>query len=292
MPDETVRPLTVDGLPYAYRVLRQPSPRIHPVVLMGGVFQGMYDWLPMEKALLPVADVVTLGPTEGGTTAPATHLSPALLCRALEQVVDDLGTDRINLFGYSYGSVIAYEYALRHPERVARLMLGGVPSGIPPARRLRLKQRVAAIRADQHEEMASLLTEAMLCTDPALPVLRRKLVYRYVRRSLLRYLRIPNAREVLEQSFDAECAATAGGLNGVPTLVFGGAHDTLIPVTDQRAFAATIEGSSFVVLESSDHWVLLERSATVARLALRHFTGHPALAGQRTAPEPTASPGR
>jgi pimeloyl-ACP methyl ester carboxylesterase len=282
MPDEIVRFLTVDSLPYAYRVLRQPSPQTHPIVLLGGVFQGMYDWLPMEEALLPVADVVTLG----CTTAPATYLPPATLCRAVEQVVDDLGTEQINLFGYSYGSVIAYQYTLHHPERVARLMIGGVPAGIPQERRLRIKQRAAMFPAGQEQELASLLTESMLCMDPALPVLHRKLVYRYVRRTFLQHLRIPNARDVLQQSLEAECAVTAGGLNGVPTLVFGGAHDTVTRVADQRAFAATIEGSSFAVLESSDHWVLLERSAEVAELALRYFTGHLTPSAQHSVPAP------
>jgi pimeloyl-ACP methyl ester carboxylesterase len=287
MPDEIVRFLTVDSLPYAYRVLRQPSPQTHPIVLLGGVFQGMYDWLPMEEALLPMADLVTLGSAGGSTTAPATPLPTALLCRAVEQVVDDLGTEQINLFGYSYGSVIAYQYALHHPERVARLMIGGVPAGMPQERRLRIKQRVAMFPAGQEQELASLLTESMLCMDPALPVLHRKLVYRYVRRTFLRHLRIiPNARDVLQMSLKAECAVTADGLNGVPTLVFGGAHDTVTTVADQRAFAATIEGSSFAVLESSDHWVLLERSAAVAELALRHFTGRLTPSAQHSVPAP------
>jgi pimeloyl-ACP methyl ester carboxylesterase len=282
-----VRSMTVDNLRYAYRVLRQPAPRTHPVVLLGGVFQGMYDWFPMEKALTPVADVVTLGAKvdRDGTTASAVHLPPALLCRAIAQVVDDLGAEQVNLFGYSYGSAIAHQYALGHPQRVARLMIGGVPWGISPARRRRLKERAAAFPEGQEQKLASLLAQAMLCMDPEIPVLNRKLAYRYVRRTLLQHLRIPNARYVLEQGLDVACQVTAGDLDGVPTLVFSGAHDTLIPPLAQRAFAATIKGSSFVVLDSSDHWVLLERPAEVAALALHHFTGAP-LAPHST-PRPT-----
>lgn len=276
MPDEMIRPMTVDNLRYAYRVLRQSAPSTHPVVLLGGVFQGMYDWLPMESALLPVADVVTLDWDGDGdsTTTSAVPRTRALLCRAVAQVTDDLGAEQVNLFGYSYGSVIAHRYAVEHPQRVARLVIGGVPWGMARARQ-RFKERAAAFPEGQEQELAALLAETMLCMDPGVPVLHRKLAYRYVRRTLLQHLRMPNAWGVLQQGLDMACDATAGGLDGVPTLVFAGAHDTLIPVPTQRAFAATIKGSSFVVLDSSDHWVLLERPAEVAALALHHFTGRP-----------------
>ncbi|MFK4065189.1 alpha/beta fold hydrolase [Streptomyces sp. NPDC029674] len=274
MPDETIRSMTVDNLRYAYRLLRGPAPRTHPIVLLGGVFQGMYDWAPMEKALLPVADVVTLGSDTGDSTAPAIPLAPHLLSRAIAQVIDDLGAEQVNLFGYSYGSVIVHRYAQAHPRRVARLVLGGVPWNIPDARR-RLKERAATFSEGQEAALASMLAETMLCMDPDLPVLNRELAYRYVRRTLLQQLRIPHARQALEQGSDMVCDMTADGLDGIPTLVFSGAHDTLIPVPTQRAFAATIAGSSFVVLDSSDHWVLLERPAEVAALALHHFTDLP-----------------
>ncbi|MGK5640620.1 alpha/beta fold hydrolase [Streptomyces sp. URMC 126] len=273
MPDETIHSLTVDGLPYACRVLRGPAARSHPTLLLGGVFQGMYDWTPMEKVLTPVADVVTVGSARDGMRAPAAHPSPAVLCRAVEQVVDTLGPERINLFGYSYGSVVAHRYALRHPRRVARLMLGAVPTAVSPAQRLRARQLSALLSSGQEEEFASLWTESMLCMDPGTPIPRRELVYRYVRRTVIERLRVPGARDVIQRSFDhPELAVAEGGLKGVPTLVFSGAHDTLTPAEQQRAFASGIEDSSFVVLDSADHWVLLERPAAVAGLALRHFT--------------------
>lgn len=67
----------------------------------------------------------------------------------------------------------------------------------------------------------------------------------------------------------------SGGLAGVPALVFAGEHDTVSSPVQQREFAATIEGSRFLTMTESDHWVVLERPDDVADLAARFFTDRP-----------------
>ena len=48
----------------------------------------------------------------------------------LETVVDAAGIDRFVLLGVSQGCAVSVGYAVRHPERVSRLMLfGGYPQG-------------------------------------------------------------------------------------------------------------------------------------------------------------------
>ena len=43
----------------------------------------------------------------------------------LEPVVDAAGLDRFALFGVSQGCAVSIAYAVRHPERVSRLILYG-----------------------------------------------------------------------------------------------------------------------------------------------------------------------
>lgn len=61
----------------------------------------------------------------------------------------------------------------------------------------------------------------------------------------------------------------------MPALVFAGEHDTVSSPAQQREFAATIEGSRFLTLTDSDHWVVLERPDDVADLVARFFTDRP-----------------
>ncbi|GAA2331718.1 alpha/beta hydrolase [Streptomyces kunmingensis] len=272
MPDEVVRTLTVDGVQYAYRRLCRPAPETEPIVLLGGVFQGLHGWHPIDTTLNEKADVITLDYLGDGTRASAQYISPAQASRAVAQAVDDLGADRINLLGYSYGSVIAHQYALRHPERIARLMLGGVPTGATPEQQPYAQAIAATIAEGDKAKVATLLVEIMLCMDPDVEVPHRDLVYRCLRRTLLRHLHSPHAMVGLQRSLNAEIAVTQDRLPSVPTLVFSGVHDTLTPVPQQRAFAESVDGCQFTVIDSADHLVILERPAEVADLALRHFT--------------------
>ncbi len=50
----------------------------------------------------------------------------------LDRVLAQLGITEATVFGYSMGGMIAQDLAHRHPDRVARLALGGTAAAIPP----------------------------------------------------------------------------------------------------------------------------------------------------------------
>ncbi|MGW2591631.1 alpha/beta fold hydrolase [Streptomyces sp. NPDC001515] len=276
-PDETVRALTVRGLRYRYRVLRCPEPRTEPVVLLGGALQGIHGWPQMDAHLGPYADVVTIDLPGAGEADPLPSGGDGddLLCEAVTGVLDDLGAARVNLFGFSYGTTMAFGCARSDPGRIARLALGGVPAHIGDAQRERWAAAVARLRAGDAEGLAVLASDVLLCTDPERPVHRRALTRSYVRRAFTQALtRSPHAERSLIRALGHR-PDFSGGLSGVPALVFAGEHDTVTSAERQRAFAATIEGSRFLTIGESDHWVVLERSEDVAELITRFFTDRP-----------------
>ncbi|MGW6289855.1 alpha/beta fold hydrolase [Streptomyces sp. NPDC055107] len=293
MTEEIVRSLTLDGMSYSYRVVTGWHTHTEPVLVLGGALQGMYGWPQIEERLGPMTSIITADLPGSGSADPLiAHDVISVLCRATEQIIDDLGLERVNLFGYSFGSVITYLCAQRRPHRTARLVLGGVPISISDAQYARLHELARELEAGRLQEFAALFAESMLCMDPSLPVLHRKLAYRYVKRAVFQtYSRTPHARASLQLALDSGLPPMDGGLAGVPTLVFSGEHDTLTPVDEQRTFAATIEDSTFVTIRESDHWVVLERARDVADLALRHFTGRSLKGTQYLAPEQRRSGG-
>lgn len=56
------------------------------------------------------------------------------LCDDAFAVLDAAGVDRAAWIGYSLGARVTWQAALRHPERVSRAVLGGIPTGDPFAR--------------------------------------------------------------------------------------------------------------------------------------------------------------
>ncbi|MBT2382909.1 alpha/beta fold hydrolase [Streptomyces sp. ISL-11] len=276
MPEEIIRPLTVGDLRYAYRVMPQPDAVTEPVVVFGGALQGMFGWPQMEDRLAPVADLVTADlPGMGtGSLCPADE-NGEVLHTAVARIVEDLGVPRVNLFGYSYGAVLAFRQAQRYPQSVARLVLGGMPCALTEDQYSGLRRAADILAAGRAEEFAALAADSMICLDEERAVRHRHLVHRYVRRSLLHAARhSPHMANALGRTLTNRLGLDHG-LTGVPTLAFAGEHDTVVPPATQRAFAATIEGSRFATIAESDHWVIMERAEDVADLTLRFFTDQP-----------------
>ncbi|TBO60410.1 alpha/beta hydrolase [Streptomyces kasugaensis] len=276
MSEETIRSLSVSGVRYSYRRLRQPDRRTEPVMTLGGALQGMFGWPQMDDRVGPVADVVTADlPGMGSADPLPPGPSADLLCAAIERIIVDLDVPRINLFGFSYGAGLAYGCAQRFPGRIARLALGGVPAHISAAQLDQWQRAAEHLAHGDTDTFATMVTEGLMCLDEHRYVAHRRLAYRYVRRSMLHAARhSPHAVDSLRRAL-TDRPDFSGGLTGVPTLVFSGEHDTVTSPARQRDFAATIAGSRFLTVPDADHWVVLERPQDVADLTARFFTDGP-----------------
>ncbi|MEU5894661.1 alpha/beta fold hydrolase [Streptomyces venezuelae] len=270
MIEEYVRTVTAHGVPYNYRVLRQSDParktRDEPVVALGGVLEGMHDWAYLEEAVLPRASLVTLD-LPGLDPAAFQHGDGLdLLCEGLASVVDDLGAARIHLYGYSLGAAVALQYTQGHPERVARLLLGGVPGDVTDEMESHLRTAVGCARAGDAEGFAALMADGLLCLDDSHHVHRRALTRGYLRRFMRNAAHVPRKVDLLATALITRRRPLHGGLSGVPTLVFCGGHDHLHPHEELQAFAAKIEGSRVVTFPDCDHMLPLQRPEAVTSL--------------------------
>ncbi|WP_369212771.1 alpha/beta fold hydrolase [Streptomyces flavofungini] len=272
MLEVSVRALRVSGLSYAYRLVRHEAPRTEPLVALGGIFQGMLHWPDLEDAVTPVTSLVTADLPGAGASDPLRREHDSnVLSMALDNIITDLGVPRVNLYGYSYGSTIAFRYAQLRPDRVARLVLGGVPARITEDQLARCREAGVLYDTGDPQGFATLVAELSLCRDRSRYVHRRDLAYSCYRRALLHATRTPNGKSVLEDALYRRPPLT-GGLKGVPTLVFTGEHDTVSTAEEQRRFASSIAGSDFVTIPDSDHLVPLERPEAVTSLIASYLT--------------------
>jgi pimeloyl-ACP methyl ester carboxylesterase/DNA-binding CsgD family transcriptional regulator len=174
----------------------------------------------------------------------------------LETVADAAGLKRFALLGMSQGAAIAIEYAVRHPERVTKLVLYG---GYARGRRRRNDPREA--------EEADLQERAIL-----LGWGRENPAFRQIFTSQF----MPDAsREQMDDwdamqrvSTSAECAAAIVRATSeldvtallpqvtVPTLVVHSEADARVPFAEGRLLASAIPGARFVPLPSRSHVLL------------------------------------
>ena len=128
-------------------------PPAHLLALHGFTGTGEF-WLPVANRLPGRRCIVPDLPGHGGTDAPV----PAgewRLDRAADEVahlLDRLGVERFALAGYSLGGRLALSLALRHPERVAALVLVGASPGLEEDAERADRARADAALADSIEQ--------------------------------------------------------------------------------------------------------------------------------------------
>ncbi len=180
----------------------------------------------------------------------------------LELVVDSVGLTRFPLVGMSQGGAVAVAYAVRHPERVTRLVLVGAYA----------RGRLQRAETDEEREEADLdlrVGRVAWRRDDA--------AYRQVFASQF----LPEASRALWDAFNEVQRATTSTENVVrfldafahldvsaiaprvacPTLILHARRDRRVPESQARELAGLIPGSVLHLVDSGNHIVLHDEPA-------------------------------
>ena len=117
---------------------------------------GWWRTIPVLAERASACSRSTTAASAAATARPAPTRSPQLADDAVA-VLDAAGIERAHVYGISLGGMIAQEVALRHPERVAALVLGATTAGRPGACRRRApdRSRSSARRGEMTAEEAA-----------------------------------------------------------------------------------------------------------------------------------------
>jgi pimeloyl-ACP methyl ester carboxylesterase len=259
------------GYSYWSRLVRAASPRMDPVVLVGGALHRKEDWGRVEQGMLAAADVICPDlPGWGEADLLPPFLGPDVPVEALVRLLDDLGIERVNLFAGSYGSSVGYRMAQTHPDRLARMVLAGTMGVIPDASRPMMRAAVALAESGPRERFGPAAVDALMSPHPdiaAKAVVRRILSMRFGEADesdLAKF--IANTHRLLSRDLIDPSIAPA-----VPALFTTGEHDTLTPPALCRDLAFTCPESWYVEIARADHLIHLERPAQLVDLMTRFF---------------------
>jgi pimeloyl-ACP methyl ester carboxylesterase/DNA-binding winged helix-turn-helix (wHTH) protein len=179
----------------------------------------------------------------------------------LQAVVDALGLQRYALLGISQGAPIAIAHAVRHPERVCKLVLnGGMALGSNKRGSTRDRETAQAyLTLMRHgwgdEHSAFLRTFGMLYFPSASADELRALAH---------LQRMAMSAEVAVRlrmvTADLDVVDLLPRVQA-PTLVLHSRHDNAVPLEEGQRLAAAIPNARFVVLESENHVPLPDEPA-------------------------------
>ena len=180
----------------------------------------------------------------------------------LELVVDSVGLERFPLLGLSQGGAVALAYAVRHPERVSRVVLVGAYA------RGRLAR---AATPDEREEAALDMQVGRVGWRRDDPAYRQVFAAQF----------LPDADRERWNAFNALQRATTSTDNVVrfldtfanvdvsalaaevtcPTLIVHARDDRRVPTSQARELAALIPDSHIHLLDSGNHIVMADEPA-------------------------------
>jgi pimeloyl-ACP methyl ester carboxylesterase len=174
----------------------------------------------------------------------------------LETVVDAAGLDRFPLLAISQGCAVSVAYAVRHPERVTRMVLhGGYAKG--------WRARANPSEIARREAMLTLVREGWGQDNPAF---RQVFASWYIPDGSLEQWRWWNDLQRISTSPEnaARLMVALGKIDvtdllprvTVPTLVLHSVEDAAIPFSAGRELATSIPGARFLPLNSRNHLIL------------------------------------
>jgi pimeloyl-ACP methyl ester carboxylesterase len=270
------------GLHVHYRDQGNPTGPL--LLLLHGFGDSYTSWEGWVRELSPQFHLISLDfPGHGLTRAPqGFQLSGAGLADFVDAFAARLALPKFAVAGNSMGGGVAWQLAVRHPERLNALILvdaAGFPNEKPPAEvplAFKILQYPLGRAILRNIDNRPLIAEG-LKTD----VYDKSLISQAVVDRWADFQRAPGHRAILMAvNFGAHAAAAPDvlGTIKVPTLVLHGEDDVLIEPASARKFAAAIPGAKLIIYGQVGHLPQIEipqRSAADAAAFLTAALAHP-----------------
>ena len=221
---------SADGCRIHYRVVGDGP---HTVLMLPGIGNSPHEFgeLPQTLARHGYKCVLVDQRGTGKSDHPKRPWSMHTAANDVVAVMDELGVDRSDVIGYSYGGMVAQKVALTSPGRVQSLVLIATAGGMPYRHRsARGWKKRFGHKAGMDE-----------------PDVRRE------RLAIATYLRSPRLRHL-----------------NAPTLIIHGTADKTLPVSNGISLRARIPRSELRLVEGATHMIPHEASSQLAR-EIRRF---------------------
>ncbi len=244
-----------------------------PLVLVMGLGGSCNGWLPLQVPEFAEArrTVIYDHRGVGESEDPGGAFSTADLADDLAGLLEALEIEQADVLGVFMGGMVAQELALRHPDRLARLLLVGTWARPDAKRRMLLEQWRDLARADNTIQV----------------IVRERLLWTLQDETLEQHDLIDSMIEFFEKDgapftndlFARQCEACLGHdsadrLRGIShrTLVLCGRRDALTPPHFHRELADESPDAHLVTLGYGGHIVMVESAPHFNRAVLQFLS--------------------
>ncbi|MEC5306670.1 alpha/beta hydrolase [Bacillus thuringiensis] len=196
----------------------------------------------------------------------------------LETLRIQLGLEKINLFGESWGSMLALLYATTYPERVNKILLtaaiGITSNGLERfskelERRLTEDDKVRLSELqDKLKTGESSIYDILHILDPYYVFSQETLKYKEKNT----FSHEVNKAIGMDMENNYDVTANLHKISSIPILVAQGSHDILTPSIIKELFSGHIPHLQLVEIEKCGHWTIVEQPEMMRNVALSFFS--------------------
>jgi poly(3-hydroxyalkanoate) depolymerase len=252
-------PYAVDVNGLGLRVAERPGDGT-PLLLVMGIGAHLDMWGPLERQLDGCHVIAFDAPGTGESDRPRRPPRMSGLARIVVALLDVLGHDVVDVLGVSFGGALAQELALRHPERIRRLVLCATSPGLiavppKPLPALLLMTPARYYHPKVFRATMPLVAGGRTARDPE--VLERQ--------AAARLSKPPNLLGYAYQLYAATGWTSVHWLHRLtqPTLVIAGDDDRSIPLANARLLARRIPDARLHVVKGGGHLFVIDEPASI-----------------------------
>jgi poly(3-hydroxyalkanoate) depolymerase len=235
-----------------------------PLLLINGIGASLETWRPLARRLCASRRLILFDvPGTGGSGRLRTPLRMPGMARLAVDLLDQLGDERVDVLGYSWGGAVAQQLARDAPKRVRGLVLVATSPGrggkTPLLPLLALMGMPLQLVSGTY---LSRITPVIFGGDLG----RTGSAPRGGAQSP--WDQLPTRLGYTQQIYAISGWTSLPWLARItaPTLVISGAADPLVPVQNARLLANRIPGARLSIVADGGHLWLLEHAKTAAAL--------------------------
>jgi poly(3-hydroxyalkanoate) depolymerase len=232
-----------------------------PLLFFNGIGANIELMAPLAE-WFPDRDLITFDvPGIGGSPKPVTPYRPWTMAWTASRLLKQLGYDKVDVMGVSWGGGLAQQFAFQHPKQTGRLVLAATSAGV--------------IMAPGDLKSLSKMADPKRYVDPEF--MRKNFEALYGGETTGADGHIGRITPPTRTGYLYQLGAMAGWTSvpflpflKCPTLVMMGDADRIVPLVNGKFLTALIPGARLEVIKDGGHLFLVSK-ASVSAPVIRAF---------------------
>lgn len=224
-----------------------------PLVVLHGLLGSLDNWQPLARRFAAHFKIFAVDLRNHGQSPHSDDVSYDAMAADLDEFIRTHGLTRAHLLGHSMGGKVAMQFALRHPDRVEKLVVVDISPRAYPSRHARTLAALLALDLHAFQRREQLDAELAKSVDNA--EVRQFLLKNAGRDAHGGFRWKANVRGLWESYERLTAAVTGETPCDRPALFVRGEKSDFVPATDNNLITRLFPRAEFCVIAGAGHWV-------------------------------------